>query len=354
MRSGRFVLAALAVLALWPSGGARARSISTTRPRSGCRARTARPGSTRGRDSAFAPTSRPETYSLAARDGPLLPAHLAGARAAPGPGPGRRLRRLPHHRRRPRERQLPVDAAAAPVPDPVRERGRLRQQRRRLAVPDDLGHALAGARRAAGEGHDVGRRRAAPPTTSRPPTATSAVSAITRPGLPGRRRRGQGRVRRHPGGRARRPVRQRPAHRLVGLRRRAGADRLRAPGGETSSAELQSTTLAPRALPSDANLLPLREGAVARFRWRNSRHMPRWSTQRFEVAAIVNNTARVNVTDTAGPIDVHRQLRLLVPARRRHEHVDDAPARGRRRRLPAARPDATGRRAGGASSRPTT
>jgi hypothetical protein len=75
-------------------------------------------------------------------------------------------------------------------------------------------------------------------------------------------------------------------------------------GGETSFAQLVSTSLPARALPSDANLLPLREGEVSRFRWRNDKHMKAWSEQRFEVAGLVNNTARVNVRDLSGPLDV--------------------------------------------------
>ena len=56
-------------------------------------------------------------------------------------------------------------------------------------------------------------------------------------------------------------------------------------GGETSSSQLASTTLTPRALPSDLDLMPLKPGTVGRFRWRNDKHMKKWSTQRFEVAA---------------------------------------------------------------------
>lgn len=75
-------------------------------------------------------------------------------------------------------------------------------------------------------------------------------------------------------------------------------------GGETSEAILQSTSLKPLALPSDTNLLPLNRGDVSEFRWRNSRHMKTWSRQRFEVAEVVNNTARVDVKNLAGPIRV--------------------------------------------------
>ncbi len=50
--------------------------------------------------------------------------------------------------------------------------------------------------------------------------------------------------------------------------------------------------------------MPLNRGDTATFRWRNSRHMRRWSRQRFEVAEVVNNTARVNVKSLSGRIKV--------------------------------------------------
>jgi hypothetical protein len=75
--------------------------------------------------------------------------------------------------------------------------------------------------------------------------------------------------------------------------------------GESSLAQLQTTNLAPLPLPSDANLMPLALGDVSSFRWRNDRHMKRWSRQRFEVRAVANGTSRINVRDTSGPIDVN-------------------------------------------------
>jgi hypothetical protein len=73
-------------------------------------------------------------------------------------------------------------------------------------------------------------------------------------------------------------------------------------GGELSQSDLLSTSLVPRAAPSDQNLLPLAKGSVTRFRWRNSVHMKRWSTQSLRVAKVVNNTARVDATPLSGPI----------------------------------------------------
>jgi hypothetical protein len=75
-------------------------------------------------------------------------------------------------------------------------------------------------------------------------------------------------------------------------------------GGGLSEAVLRSTTLRPVALPSDQNLLPLNRGDVMRFRWRNNRHMKRWSHQRFQVAEVINNTARVDARHVSGPINL--------------------------------------------------
>jgi hypothetical protein len=74
--------------------------------------------------------------------------------------------------------------------------------------------------------------------------------------------------------------------------------------GELSRAELQRTSLAPQPLPSDVNLLPLNRGDRATFRWRNSRHMRKWSRQQFDVSQVVNNTAQVDVKHLSGPIAV--------------------------------------------------
>jgi hypothetical protein len=75
-------------------------------------------------------------------------------------------------------------------------------------------------------------------------------------------------------------------------------------GGEISQSELVGTNLPPRPLPPEVNLLPLNRGDSATYRWRNSRHMKQWSTQRFDVTEVVNNTARVDVKRVSGPINV--------------------------------------------------
>jgi hypothetical protein len=75
-------------------------------------------------------------------------------------------------------------------------------------------------------------------------------------------------------------------------------------GGAVQEAELSSTNLSPRSAPSDANYLPLTAGRSQDFRWRNTHYMRTWSRQRFTVAQVVNNTARVDVKNLSGPIKV--------------------------------------------------
>ncbi len=76
-------------------------------------------------------------------------------------------------------------------------------------------------------------------------------------------------------------------------------------GGELTQAKLVSTNQTPVPLPAETNLLPLNRGDTATFRWRNSKHMRRWSKQRFTVGVVVNNTARVDVKHVGrGPINV--------------------------------------------------
>ncbi len=75
-------------------------------------------------------------------------------------------------------------------------------------------------------------------------------------------------------------------------------------GGQLSSAELTATSLVPRALPPDANYLPLNRGNRFRLRWRNTKHLKKASVQDFTVAEVVNNSARVDVKNVSGPIRV--------------------------------------------------
>ena len=73
-------------------------------------------------------------------------------------------------------------------------------------------------------------------------------------------------------------------------------------GGETSQAELVGTNLSPGEAPPDDDYMPFEEGRTAVFRYRNTRHLKRASTQRFKVAEVVNNSARVEVEVASGPI----------------------------------------------------
>jgi hypothetical protein len=75
-------------------------------------------------------------------------------------------------------------------------------------------------------------------------------------------------------------------------------------GGGVSDAWLTATSLKPLRMPPERNLLPLNRGDVMKFRWRNSRHMRKWSYQRFQVAEVVNNTARVDAQHISGPINL--------------------------------------------------
>ena len=107
-------------------------------------------------------------------------------------------------------------------------------------------------------------------------------------------------------------------------------------------------------LPSDPNLMPLKPGVVGRFRWRNDRHMKRWSTQRFDGRAAWSTTPRASTcvtsrarsTCNASYVFSNRLggLRSVSTVYRR--------ATTRNSCRPWAR--ATGRRAGGASSPPST
>ena len=84
-----------------------------------------------------------------------------------------------------------------------------------------------------------------------------------------------------------------------------------------------------------------RSATVAASAGATTKHMKRWSEQRFEVAAVANNTARVNVHDTSGPIDVNAVLRVLEPARRARPTITSVlrRARDRARELPQLGPN---------------
>ena len=77
--------------------------------------------------------------------------------------------------------------------------------------------------------------------------------------------------------------------------------------GETAVAELTGTNLTPRTPPSDESLLPLVRGDSMVFRWRNSRHLKRWSYQRVTVPAVERQSARIDVKHLRGPIRIAGQ-----------------------------------------------
>jgi hypothetical protein len=75
-------------------------------------------------------------------------------------------------------------------------------------------------------------------------------------------------------------------------------------GGEITQAQLYSTNLTPRTRPSDRAYLPLRQGQVMRYSYRNSRYLKKASRQQLTVAVTLNGTSRVDVQDISGPIKV--------------------------------------------------
>ena len=191
------------------------------------------------------------------------------------------------------------------LPDPVRERFGLRNSSlsARL-VPGDLGHALARLRRADAAGHalELARRRVQRRRLDQPLRRAFQGQGA---GVPGGHRRRADRLRGHAGGRDRRPVRHARRATTYWVRG-VGPVRtvLRHASGETSTAELLETNLKPLPLPSDVNLLPLNRGDSGTLRWRNSKHMKAWSTQKYSVSEVVNSTARVDVKHVSGPIRV--------------------------------------------------
>jgi hypothetical protein len=71
----------------------------------------------------------------------------------------------------------------------------------------------------------------------------------------------------------------------------------------TTSA-LVTTNQVPVMPPSDANYFPLAVGSRLRYRWTNTKHMPKASVQDVVVGASANNTARFDVRHVAGPVRV--------------------------------------------------
>lgn len=71
-----------------------------------------------------------------------------------------------------------------------------------------------------------------------------------------------------------------------------------------TTAVLESTNLAPKPPPSDANYFPLKKGLKTRYSWTNTKHMKKASVQSFVVDQVVNSSARFSVKNVSGPIKV--------------------------------------------------
>ena len=161
------------------------------------------------------------------------------------------------------------------LPDPLRVSCIVRQRLASTLLQRHLGLAEPGARRAAAEGRRVGRTPAARRTTSRARRCTSAtrrssVPAFPRPSSP------PSRAADHAGRSARRSVRQRHAHDLVGLRRRAREGRVRPRRRRQRARDdvvLRVTNLTPLPTPSNIDYFPLGKGRTMTYRWTNTKHL---------------------------------------------------------------------------------
>ena len=204
--------------------------------------------------------ARPDARAL---HGPGAQRH--GGQAALDHGRSRKPRRcrhqrrddgLPLHQQRPGQHELVQHPAARAVPGPLREREQLREQPCRNPLPTHLGQPFAPAAGAGGPRGDVVLSRR-PGQRCRQHQSLPRQGACDRPGLPARRVRREGRVRHHPGWRPRRPLRERPADDLVGLRRRTGEDRVPPRRGRDHDGDARGLqphpahgALGPRAVPA--------------------------------------------------------------------------------------------------------
>ena len=125
-------------------------------------------------------------------------------------------------------------------------------------------------------------------------------------------------------------------------------------GGETSLSELQSTNARPAPAAARRQRAAVHRGQRATFRWRNNRHMRRWSRQRFKVAGVLNNTARVDVRLGHGPLDVSGSYVFASRLSGVRNLVSPSRASRRRTRTSPSWARAAARAAGGASGRRTT
>lgn len=77
-------------------------------------------------------------------------------------------------------------------------------------------------------------------------------------------------------------------------------------GGDApvTTSVLVTTNQTPKTAPPDVNYFPMKSGTKLRYRWRNSKHMRKWSVQDFTVDEAVNGSARFSVAHVSGPIRV--------------------------------------------------
>jgi len=71
-----------------------------------------------------------------------------------------------------------------------------------------------------------------------------------------------------------------------------------------TTAVLESTNLAAKAPPPDANYFPIKKGLKERYRWTNTKWLKKASVQDFNMDQVLNGSARVTVKSVSGPIKV--------------------------------------------------
>ena len=187
-----------------------------------------RPGRTRGATTATPEAVTYERYTVGqATEGSRL-AGLDHRRRRQRPGRRGEPRHGRLHLRRlgSGQHQLGQHAPAGAVPGALRLGDAVRQQPRGRALPADLGQPRHRSLQEPLTRGAVWTSLGGQATTWSASTGTRGVERITVAGLPAWRLRRPGRLRHHAGRRDRRPVRQRPPDRLVGLRRRTRPDRV--------------------------------------------------------------------------------------------------------------------------------
>lgn len=75
-------------------------------------------------------------------------------------------------------------------------------------------------------------------------------------------------------------------------------------GAPITTAVLESTSLAPKPPPDDANYFPLEKGRSLTYRWTNSKHMRKPAVAQFTVDSAAQASARFTVKSVSGPLTV--------------------------------------------------